>query len=143
MSDTPDDAVETASDENADEGTGLDPFEDLDDIEASESVPRDLFEEVAVPDLDDEAVWEAITEDVDIVHAAAPDRAPDDDDEAVVSKAQFCQKCEHFSDPPEVACSNSGTEIVELVGVDRFKVRNCPVVENRARAETVLPDRTD
>lgn len=145
MSDAPDEATETAPGDEGTNGdsTEMDPFDELDDIELSESVPQDLFDEVAVPELDDEAVWEAIAEDVDIVHAAVPDRTPDNEDEAIVSKNQFCQKCEYFSEPPEVACTNPGTEIVELVGVDRFRVHDCPVVENRARAETVLPDRTD
>jgi hypothetical protein len=135
MSDAPEDASGDAP--------ALDPFEELDESELSESVPRDLFEEVSVPELDDEAVWEAIAGEADIVHAAAPDRSPDDDDEAIVSKSQYCQKCEYFTDPPEVGCTNPGTEIVELVGVDRFRVRDCPVVENRARAETVLPSELD
>lgn len=49
-------------------------------------------------------------------------------DERVVDKREFCQRCEFFSAPPEVSCTNEGTEIVELVDADRFRVRNCPKV---------------
>lgn len=45
----------------------------------------------------------------------------------VVSKRRYCQRCEHFSDPPAMACTREGTEIEALVGSDRFRVRNCPV----------------
>lgn len=143
MSDAPEDGSETAPDEKTGEKNPVvDPFDELDESELSESVPRDLFEEVSVPELDDEAVWESITGSDDSIREADPDRSPDDD-EAVVSKAQFCQKCEYFTEPPELGCTNPGTEIVELVGVDQFRVRDCPVVENRARADTVLSDQPE
>jgi hypothetical protein len=147
MSDDPDDAA------GEDRERIGNPFDELGD-DHPESVPEDFFEEVAVPELDDDAVWAAIMgEDADPnadvdpavpAPASAPER-PDEggDSDAVVPKRQFCKKCEHFSEPPTVACTHPGTEIVELVGVDRFRVRDCPVVESRERAETVLPDRLD
>lgn len=45
----------------------------------------------------------------------------------VVSKRRYCQRCEHFAEPPRTACTREGTEIEALVGTDRFRVRNCPV----------------
>ena len=99
---------------------------------------EDFFEEMETADLDEEAVWEAVFEDPGV------DSDPGEKDQAgadaVVRKEQYCKKCEHFSEPPELACNNPGTDIVEVVGVDEFRVRNCPVVADRRRADTVFPD---
>lgn len=51
--------------------------------------------------------------------------------EAVVPKRSYCERCEFFSSPPSVRCSNPGTEIVELVDSGHFRVVDCPVVEQR------------
>lgn len=48
--------------------------------------------------------------------------------ERVVDKRAYCQQCPHFSAPPDVACGHEGTTIVESVGFDEFRVRNCPMV---------------
>lgn len=48
--------------------------------------------------------------------------------ERVVDKRAYCQQCPHFSAPPDVACGHEGTAIVEAVGFDEFRVRNCPMV---------------
>lgn len=45
----------------------------------------------------------------------------------VVPKRRYCQRCEHFSAPPRMTCTRKGTEILALVGTDRFRVRGCPV----------------
>ncbi|EMA65895.1 hypothetical protein C468_05293, partial [Halorubrum kocurii JCM 14978] len=50
--------------------------------------------------------------------------------ERVVSKRTYCQQCPHFSAPPDVACDHEGTSIVEAVGFDEFRVRNCPMVDD-------------
>lgn len=51
--------------------------------------------------------------------------------EAVVPKQSYCERCEHFAEPPEAACTNPATEIRQLVDMDHFLVANCPVVERR------------
>ena len=113
-----------------------DPFAELDDPEVPDAEVEDLFEEMDTPDIDDEAVFAAV-----FANASETDGPLESTEtEAVVSKEQYCKKCEYFSKPPKVACNNPGTEIVELVGVDSFRLRNCPVVAERGRAETVLPD---
>jgi hypothetical protein len=94
----------------------------------------DLFESVDVGDVDDEAVWEAFVEgetgpEEQVGLGAEAERA-DDPDERVVPKRDFCQRCPHFAAPPETACTHEGTTIVEAVDTDRFRVRNCPVVED-------------
>jgi hypothetical protein len=45
-----------------------------------------------------------------------------------VSKHKFCEQCEHFSPPPEVNCTNQGTEIVEFLDMETVRLVNCPVV---------------
>lgn len=103
--------------------------------QSSEAERSDLFEEVDVGDIDGEAVWEAVVEEgqppealleePEGPSAAEPTGQPD---EHVIDKREYCQRCEFFSEPPEVACTNEGTEIVELVDNDCFRVRNCPKV---------------
>lgn len=94
----------------------------------------DLFESVDVADVDDEAVWESFVEgetgpEEQVGLGAEAERAPEPD-EHVVPKRDFCQRCPHFAAPPETACTHGGTTIVEVVDTDRFRVRNCPVVED-------------
>lgn len=92
------------------------------------------FEAVDVETVDGEALWDTITEEGEEPPEPTPDTAvvdaddTGDPDEHVVDKRELCQRCEYFSEPPEVACSHDGTDIVELVDSDRFRVRNCPKV---------------
>lgn len=107
---------------------------------STESERSELFEEVDVGDIDAEAVWEAVVEegtppeealgDLQDTAAAEVEAAePAGVDEHVVDKREYCQRCEFFSEPPEATCTNEGTEILELVDSDSFRVRNCPKVE--------------
>lgn len=54
----------------------------------------------------------------------------DDGETYVVSKRHYCQTCPHFESPPEFGCDHEGTDIVETVGFERLRVRNCPVVDD-------------
>ena len=119
-----------------------DPFEELDELDESQLPLDDPFEEIEIEEIDEDEVWDAILEDdLSDEQPSLPDPEPgNDSNETIVKSAQYCKKCEHFSAPPDSVCNNPGTEIVELVGVDRFLLRNCPVVESRKRAETVLPN---
>lgn len=137
------------------------PFDDLEDgdLDPNEEVDDDvdrLFTEVQVEAVDDEAVWDALTTREnpagavdengsdgpggDVVDVPAPEIEDDDGEGTVVPKGSYCQKCEHFSAPPQVACDNAGTDILELVDVDHFRVRDCPVVERRRSATRDLSD---
>lgn len=51
--------------------------------------------------------------------------------EHTVPKRAYCERCEHFSEPPEVSCTHPGTTIVEFPDIDHVRVRNCPVVAER------------
>lgn len=128
------------SDNPPDEETD-DPFSDMDEF-----VPRDVlddpFDNIETAAVDEDAVWEAIMED-ELDGSQTLDAAQVEDPasaETVVRKEQFCKRCEHFSAPPECVCTYPESEIVEIVGVDRFRVRNCPVVASHASAKTVLPN---
>jgi hypothetical protein len=121
-----------------------DPFAELepdDGGEATDDELEELFDPVETTDLDGEAVWDAVlaSED-DHTDGTEPIEAGAD---AVVPKDQYCKRCEFFSEPPDVACTRPGTEIEELVGIDEFRVTNCPVVVRRGRVRDVFADEID
>lgn len=146
----PDTDADVEGDENVDVDVDVDPFEDIEagDAEALE----DPFTEMDVEEIDEEDVWEEITSeaeaeaageaDVDLEEeTAAGASAVAEENEAIVEKSSYCQQCEFFSDPPGAACTNPGTEIVELVDTERFRVRDCPIVrQRRGTTEEVLED---
>lgn len=39
-----------------------------------------------------------------------------------------CHGCPHFGDPPELACTHEGTDILAMVDSDHFRVADCPMV---------------
>lgn len=130
----------------------VDPFSDLAEPDGD---VEELFTEVQADDVDAESVWA----ELDGFGSADADAGADGDDyfeeptdavvaeasgdEAVVSKATYCQRCEHFSRPPDVRCNNPGTEIVELVDVKHLRVRDCPVVAQRRGATVSRLERDD
>lgn len=113
-------------------------FDDLEEIEETEVTPEEidrLFEPVDTAEIDEEAVWDTIFGEGD----PSGETSETDGVDAIVPKNQYCNRCEYFSEPPETACTYPESEIVELVGVDRFRVSNCPVVAQRQRAKTIFP----
>ncbi|WP_256402316.1 hypothetical protein [Halorubrum salinum] len=113
---------------------------DIDDLD-------DAFEQMEVGDLGDGDVWESLDGDADGVGGPAAEFGPSETDapgrgdapdagraDRTVDKRAYCQQCPHFTAPPEAACTHEGTEIVEVVDVDEFRVRNCPVVSRADRA---------
>jgi len=108
------------------------------DADGSDLPDDDLFESVEVDQVDDEAVWESFveggTEPEEGGGLGSEAEAAAEANEHVVPKRDFCQRCPHFADPPETACSHEGTVIVEVVDADSFRVRNCPVVEDEEDA---------
>lgn len=93
----------------------------------------DPFMDMSVEEAEEEVDWEALLEGEiepeppgQAEPGAAEQIAPE---EHVVDKRKFCQRCNYFSEPPEVSCSHEGTEIVEVVDSDHFRVRNCPIVQ--------------
>lgn len=110
-----------------------DPFAELGPATGdTEGELDEAFERMDVGGVADEDVWESIDEDATDEPfdpgAAEPSDAGSGETEHVVDKRTYCQQCPHFSAPPEVACTHEGTTIVEAVGFDEFRVRNCPMV---------------
>jgi hypothetical protein len=90
----------------------------------------DLFESVDVGDVDSEALWEQVSTD-------EPTAEPEADapDVRVISKSKYCQRCEYFTDPPEVRCTNDGTTIKSEASMDEFEVVDCPKILEDERLE--------
>ncbi|WP_336001925.1 hypothetical protein [Halorientalis halophila] len=111
--------------------------EPTDDPFASFSTPRQgegdddpfcAFESAGVEEIDHDAVWE------DLQNRDGSE--PEDRVYSEVSKHRFCERCEHFSGPPEVRCTYDGAAIVEFLDVETVRLLNCPIVaEQRALEE--------
>lgn len=88
-----------------------------------------LFEEETAEQFDSEALWKFIESD----RRTAGDLSEfqEGDADHVVPKRWYCEQCEHFSEPPEVQCKHDDTTILEFVGTEEVRVRNCPVVVER------------
>ncbi|MFC4553052.1 hypothetical protein [Halorussus sp. GCM10023401] len=94
-----------------------------------------VFEAVEVGDIDGEELWARLA-DADGstvgVGADAPAAESTDDRDVRTVPKTTCHGCPHFAAPPDVACTHEGTEILELVEADRFRVADCPVVVDGA-----------
>ena len=88
---------------------------------------RSAFESMDVGEVDPDDVWE------DLVAAKEAGSVADvgGTTYAEVSKHAFCEVCEYFSEPPEVACSHEGTEILEFLDTEHVRLADCPVVAER------------
>lgn len=96
---------------------------DLDDPIDADAPDTDLFETVDVDTVDDEAIWESFVEgetgpEGQVGLGADVEAAPDPA-EHVVPKRDFCQRCPHFSDPPDTACTHAGTTIIASCPLSR------------------------
>ena len=111
------DATRGAADPFADvAGRDGDPFGDEDSV----------FERVDVGAIDVDSVWETLGEE----RSRGTDARSQYTD---VSKHRYCEQCEFFSAPPDVRCTNEGTEIVEFLDMETVRLLDCPVVaEQRA-----------
>lgn len=125
-----------------------DPFAELDADAGDATTEEDLFESMGSGDVGEEDVWAALDEGTSVGadatefddagggavgDAGAPGAgtpgAAATGDERVVDKRSYCQRCPHFSAPPETSCGHEGTEIVESVDFSRFRVRDCPMID--------------
>jgi hypothetical protein len=100
---------------------------------ATDERPEDeLFDEEDVEQIDADVVWERLGED-------EPPDVPEDTehDVRVIEKRSYCEQCPFFSTPPDVSCENEGTEILELVDMDHFRVVDCPKVLEDERLERI------
>ena len=118
---------------------------------------EDPFDRMSVEEIDEETLWSSLESgettgvgadvgaeslsdaDVDTESLGGAGPAPgvesvgDDGSggrEHVVPKKKYCQSCPHFGDPPALSCTHEGTDIVAVVDGERFRVRNCPMVDD-------------
>lgn len=113
----PDPGREGPSDDAVDRDDPTDRDDEMDALD-------DAFEQMDVDGPAGEDVWESL----DAEPGGAASVSGERDAEHVVSKRTYCQQCPHFTSPPEAACTHEGTTIVEAIGFDEFRVRNCPMV---------------
>lgn len=106
------------------------------------------FEREPSPDVDREALWRQVADeetaeqaveamDIDADDDATPagDGSSVETGERVVAKNAYCHSCRFFSSPPDVHCRHEGTEILESVDMDHFRVVDCPVVAENEELE--------
>ena len=116
---------------------------------------EEFFEGLDREDVDDEELWAELSAgeatapgEGDLFSQFAEESPTEraeaavetDDEGAVVPKNRYCQGCQYLSRPPNLACGHPGTEIVEIVDSERFRVRNCPVVRERRGTAAVLEE---
>ena len=101
--------------------------------------PEDLFErafsEEPFEDLEADSVWSSIDEDDASEFGAVGEVVEAGERTYVVSKRNFCERCRHFSGPPDVHCTHDGTEIREFVDMDHVRLYDCPIVEERGQED--------
>lgn len=129
------DRVTDASDVDGDGSDGIAsdderlPLEDLADELRSdwrddlEEVAEDAFIEVEVDKIDRESIWAELegAAETSFDHTG-------ENEERVIPKRSFCHRCRYFAEPPDMSCTHEGTEIIELVDMDHYRVLDCPIV---------------
>ncbi|MFA1611439.1 hypothetical protein [Halobellus rubicundus] len=126
-------AASTAS-LDADPESEVEPEADVD--------PDEPFRKMSVAEIDEESLWSSLEDasepsiavgSLTSGDAAGEDtegaKATDEPNEHVISKGDYCQKCPYLHDPPELACTHEGTDIVAVEDAEHFRVRNCPMVD--------------
>lgn len=89
---------------------------------------RGRFAEQSFEALDAESIWD---DPGGSEFGAVGEVVEEGGETFVVDKGNFCERCRHFSAPPEVRCTHPGTEIREFVDKEHVRVSSCPVVEER------------
>lgn len=124
-----DDTAPTADDPAPDRST--DPFDDFDQRDEDPfGTAESVFERVDVGSVDADEVWASIDDDADDESAV-----PDADRYAEVSKHAFCERCPHFSEPPDAHCTHETAELVEFLDMERVRLLDCPIVAERQDLE--------
>ena len=128
-----DDPTDRAEDRGA--RSDEDPFAEIDDhggglfTGPDGADGGDPFERMEVDEVDVDGVWDALEEDPDdLADAAFPEADAREATDHVVDKRTYCHRCPHFSEPPETACTHGDASILEEVGFEEFRVRDCPMV---------------
>ncbi|WP_227133633.1 hypothetical protein [Halorubellus salinus] len=93
-----------------------------------------LFDEVDVGELDADELWAQVETDEPTVEPRGEREIRE------VQKRKYCSQCPYFAEPPDVGCSHEGTDILEQVDMEHFKVADCPVVLEDERLEDVTTE---
>lgn len=96
----------------------------------------DAFEEVEVDDVDVGDLWEEL-EGEGLDDTVDDPRSSSERDVRVVAKRDYCQRCQHFTAPPEMRCTSDSGEILELVDTEQFKVADCPILRGEEELENL------
>ena len=135
----PDWLVESQSERTASEGgagsgvedgarDSTDPFAGLDEP-AGDPFDQELFESVETDAIDPDRAWASLEGD-------GPDDAEDSERTVTeVSKRRYCERCEYFSEPPDVGCTHGGTEILGFPDRETVRMVDCPIVAKRRELE--------
>jgi hypothetical protein len=96
----------------------------------------DAFDEVEVDDVDQEALWEQL-EDDRLESTVEEPSGSSERDVQVISKRDYCMRCQYFSAPPEVRCTHETGEIREVVDSRQFEVGDCPILRGEEELENL------
>jgi hypothetical protein len=96
----------------------------------------DAFDEVEVEDVDQEALWEQLEDDRFESTVDEPKDSTERDVQ-VISKRNYCMRCQYFSAPPEVRCTHERGEIREVVDSQQFEVADCPILRGEEELENL------
>lgn len=94
----------------------------------SDDLFEEAFDDVGVEETDTEALWEDLESGSLDTGVEQPEVAVEEET-YLVDKSEYCQRCQFFSDPPDVRCTYEDSEIVEVEDTQQFRVRGCPIVE--------------
>jgi hypothetical protein len=133
---TGDDRGSRRSDQSAREGPLADVASEVDERRRRRE-ESDNFESVEVGELDGEKLWQQLAEGDDgptvtVPPEEAPEAEPDDDRDVRTIPKQTCHGCPHFGEPPELACTHEGTDILAMPDSDHFRVADCPMVDEES-----------
>ena len=131
-----------AAPEDATSGTsepGDDPM--LPDQSTDEDAAADVgeaFEDMAVDDVEADEVWSDVADEEQTpgkTDETTPEESAVETEVAEVSKHEYCESCEYFSEAPEIHCTHDGTEILDFVDMEHVRLSNCPIVAERRGLE--------
>lgn len=123
---TPDSDDIDAEAEDAENPFG-DLLEDVDESEPGDDPFADAFEEVEMDEVESDGLWEDLQRD-DFAETVEDPQTHAERDVRVIEKRSYCQRCHYFADPPDTACTNEGTDILEVIDTEQFRVADCPII---------------
>jgi hypothetical protein len=99
----------------------------------------EAFDDMAVDDVETDEVWSDVTEADEEKNLPAEtepaDQRVDGSSIAEVSKHDYCEGCEYFSEAPEIHCTHDGTEILDFLDMETVRLSDCPIVAEREGLE--------